>query len=785
MASIDQELDRIFGSKSSPTQAGMPVEPNQSQENLQANPDVLSAIDSVMGRASQPVMPDISIEENQDLSIAQNLILSFSANDERRIQFLQEQFPENQVGLDDQGNIIIDDKRINPRGFDIGDIGRNAGYAFNLGGQILGSLKGASIGTVGGPVGIRAGLIAGGTIGGSVGEAIRLGVGEAIGLDQTEKEVLSRIAEEAVVSGTGEAIGLATLGAGNIVARGPVGKTVSSLWRKTIDAAKKLKLPVEDILKYTSNIDEDATRIAIIENKPSQVLNAEYFNQDKGMQIAKNTLFGKESNQLAPMQLDNLKNNGFTRGQEMLIKSIKQSNNEGLDNLYQRFGNIDNEAMQIIKGSNIDDLLKSENLSDDAYLRIAEDVANNLNKRREDLGKALEIKTDQAKGTFNFDDVALQAAQIAKPQLDNIIQKQGFQPKKLPDVKGYKELEDLMESFFGIKIGTVDGQIIDSNGQVILRAAKPTKRPFGDLSKKDVLKLNNSIDNQISTIVTNDNIPPSIRDAANEIRKSFKDSYYRQLNLGAESQAFADFARLTDDIQTNGRNAIVNLANTLKGSSQTGILGRADIINALNGVRSGLGESLLAKTARISTAQRISKKVSASKLLENFEKQISRKQILSSIKSGSQTNESILRSIDNSIKLDKNPEISSRAFFNESQKFLAAQEFNKNTANMLRMQTVLGVMGITSLPFGLGIGGIAGIAASQLTNPKFIAKMLVAAEKKTSKKTLQESAKTIASKLRVNDIRKTAKDPRTKALLKSLLSRQLGNKTDKKQNPNK
>lgn len=781
MASIDQELDRIFGSKSSPSQSGMPVEQNQSQ----VNPDVLSAIDRVMGSTAQPVSPDISIEENQDLSLSQNLMLSFAANDEKRIEFLQEQFPDSQIGLDQQGNIIVDDKRINPRGFDIGDVGRNAGYSFNLGGQIIGSITGATIGSPAGPGGIATGLVVGGTGGGAIGEGIRLGVGEALGFDNTEKEVLDRIAEEAIVSGAGEVIGLATLGLGNVVARGPIGGTVASMWRKTIDGARKMKLPVEDILKYTSNIDEDATRIAVKKYKPSQVLNAEYFDQDKGMNIAKKTLFGKEADNLSPRQLNNTLNNGFTRGQEMIIKSIKELNDEGMDDIYRSYAGIDNEAIQIIKGSKVDDILKSENLSDDAYLRVAEDVANNLNKRREELGKALQIKTDQAQGTFNFDDVALQAAQIAKPQLDNIIQKEGFQPKKLPSVKGYKELEDLMESFFGIKIGTVDGQIIDSNGQVILRATKPTKRPFGDLNKKDVLKLNNSIDNQISAIVTNDSIPPSIRNAANEIRKSFKDSYYRQLNLGDESKAFADFAKLTDDIQTNGRNAIVNLANTLKGSSQTGILGRADIINALNGVRSGLGESLLSKTARISAAQRIAQKANATKILENFEKQISRKQILSSVRSGSQTNESILKSIDDHLKTSKNPNVVSRAFIDESQKFLAAQEFNKNTANMLRMQTVLGVMGITSLPFGLGIGGIAGVAASQLTNPKVIAKMLVAAEKRLGKETLQESATAIASRLKLKSFEKTSQDPRTQALLKSLLSRQLGNKSNKENNPNK
>lgn len=728
---------------------------------------------------------NVDITQNQDLSVAQNLMLSFAANDERRLEYLQQQFPNNQIGLDESGNILVDDKRINPRGFDVGDVGRNAGYAFNLAGQILGSIGGGVLGAPAGPAGIGAGIVGGGALGAGTGEALRLGVGKTLGLSQTEQEVVGRIAEEAAVAGVGEVIGLATLGTGAFVAKGPIGKTVSSIWRKTIDGANKMKFPVEEILKFTANINEDASRVALRENKPSQVLNEEFFRQDKGLDIAKKAIFGKEGTKIAPLEFNDLMPSGFTRGQEILVKSLKNSDNDGLDALIQKFTGMDNETLQIIKGSDVKELLKSENLADDAYLRVAEDVANNINKRRKQLGEAIEIKTNQAKGRFNFDDVALQAAEIAKPQLDNIIQQKGFEPKMLPKVKGYKELKDLMESFFGVAIGTADGQIIDSNGQIILRAAKPTKRPFGDLSKKDVIKLNNSIDNQISAIVTNKNIPANIRNAANEIRKSFKDSYYKQLNLGDEAKAFAEFARTTDNIQTQGRNGVLQLANTLKGASNTGVLGRADIITALNGVNSDLGQELIGKTARISAAQRIAGKVDAIKTLKSFESQITKPQILSSRNIGSQTDEAILFQIDNVLKSSKNPNISSRAFIDDSRRFLAAQEFNKNTANILRMQTVLGIMGVTSLPFGLGVGGMAGVAASQLTNPKLIAKILVKSEKAFGKKSLQKSATTIKDELKLGELQKIVTDPRTKAFIKSLLSRQLGDKSNRKKNPDK
>ena len=129
-------------------------------ESEDSTPPTEEELNQVFGSIApkQPLFKEAQfdpIAPSEKLNFVQELVYSFAPDDQKE-QYLQEQFPNSKIDFDEEKGFVLDGAAVNPQGFDLGDLSRNASKSFSLAGQVAGSILGfgASIPTTGGTAGI-------------------------------------------------------------------------------------------------------------------------------------------------------------------------------------------------------------------------------------------------------------------------------------------------------------------------------------------------------------------------------------------------------------------------------------------------------------------------------------------------------------------------------------------------------------------------------------------------------------------------------------------------------
>lgn len=669
--------------------------------------------------------------EPSPTTFVQDLMLSLAPNDERRLEFLAKEFQGQRVDFDPVEGFKVNDVRVNPKGFDFGDLSRNAGFSFNIAGQIIGSIVGAKAGP--------AGIFVGGTIGNTLGEGIRLAVGDLVGFNPDEHEVFEALTQEAKLGAVGEAVGFGIIGGGVVgksllskMSQTKVLKSVGGIFSKSINKIKGVSSKeetVQDVLRFVGNINEDATRIAVIKNKPSEVLNERFFDPRTMLKTVKRTLFGdtQEVRRLGELDIDVPGKSTMSKGNELILKSLKEDNNDGYVRLIQRFTGIDDTAIQSIKNIPEKELLSPENFSPELPATLASKFVKSVTERRKVLGDAIgkrikKFAKDPSKPQFFLDDLGVQIRRLINSN-DFIsgIREPGFKPKKALNVPGVRQLKDLADLFQGVRTKPILDPI---TGREILPVTGKAE-PFNFLSKRNAVKLNEQVDALVDTIRRNKNAPKVIKDTAKGIRSAFKDRFYSQLDLGDDIVKFRTFAELTDDIVTEGRAALPRFERMFSRMDSISRVERARVFDAISGLPTKIGNSITKRLSVMATARQFNKTTNAGKMFRQFEGILNKPGFLSTIVEG--TDEAILRDLDRLMASSPNPLVSSRVFVDNAEKSVAAREFLKNTVNVLRISTIASLVGLGAF-LGGPLGGLVGLFAARATSPRQIAKFLVKTE---------------------------------------------------------
>lgn len=722
-----------------------------------------------------------------NLGFDTDLMLSLAVDDKARMEYLAQELPGKNVTMDPKKGIMVDGGAINPRGFDVGDIPRNAGYAFNMAGQVAGSLLGlAGGGSAGSIPGAVVGTIAGGTAGGTFGEGLRIATGKMLGLTSDEERVRDRLIEEAKLSFTGEVLGLGLAGGGKALAASPVGKSLGSMWGKTIAKLQKSKLPVKDILRFVGQIDEDATshlqKRMVETGKGFSRIEDNLADPQKMIKITKNALYGSKGTNINDEILSNVnKRSGLELGQEKIVEGLKANSNEGYISLLKELGVVDGQTVTALKSIPAKEISNGTHFGDKAYLNIAKEVVGTLTERRRLLGEGLEkaIGAGSKAGGRGFDisDVGVFAAKRVRTEIDQILKVEGFEPKMLENVKGSKELKKFVNTLFGKRVKDADpfGKIVrDIPEEGLIE-------PLSLMKGKDLIKINNSLDAQADVIFRNQKIPGNIRNAVREIKAAFKESFYKQMDAIPEAKGFAQFAQLTDEIAL-GEGSIKSIGSALKSSGLGGGVQREQIIQALNGINTAKGRAMVSRLTKANAVNDLARKPSR-KISDSLFKGLNKKDILSPrINNMAEGN---LFRISQSLSNSSNKSMSSRAFGEQAKDFMAAQQFMNNGANILRVQAIAGMAGLSGLlKFG-PLGGVGAFMAAQAITPKNIGKMLMGLEKASpvvkgkiadlSQRIIQKRSlgqKTTKEVSRIRELlRSITSEQNTNALLRSIISR--------------
>ena len=731
----EQELDQIFASDN-----GFPVSTNiqavvQNKQNGMAPPEA-NSLDFDNQDFFQPESEDfipqqmpVHRENSFHLNPFQEIMLGLTPNDEIGINYLTKQLQGKHVSTNGR-DILVDGMPINPKGFDLGDITRNAGYIFPFAGQVIGGLMGIGAGTVAGaPTGPGAfataavGGIRGATIGSSIGEGLRLATGKLLNLDSDGEAVFNSMADNAKATIFSEILGLGVVHGGGAVLN-KVGKTafvkgISDIYQKSI---AKLKDLAPDALHFLGGIETNAIKIATQENRPSQVLNSKYFDPEAINKIITQTLFGDANMPLLKLERMNPVT-GFTHGSEMIAKSIGDLKNPAYNSLIKNLDNrITDETIETIANNPINKIINKANADVSGYLPafLAKKSIDTIDMYKEKLGsevdKAIMRSTKDKFGTphFLFDDITKSIQNIlGTTGITKGVTEAGFVKKSYPKIAGIDELMNIRNLFRGVE----------------KQAGK--EKFFSSIPKKDAVHLREQFEAMTESVLNRETVPRQVKEAVIKIKDSFRKSFYDQFNSLPEVKAFKEFSDLTDNVSLQGFNSQERIQNLVKnfGKANEAELSRDAFSRVLKAIPDGKGAAIL-DDIRLYAAGRNISEIDPVSLITKMNGPLSSKQLIDPTSNSSM--ESLLRSVDQA--MSQSPKMSNRLFINEARKAVAAKGFLGGSPNVMRVATVAGITGIASALATLGmgfVGGIGGAAASIiLTKPENIAKMLVSADKR-------------------------------------------------------
>jgi len=742
-ADIEEAYNQVKGS----SQESQLITPT-TQEAPPQEDFVEGLISKSEGLTNKPVSTDIGA--------VNNLIMGLIPNDRLRLEFLSEKFEGQNVSQDEQGNILLNGDRINPQGFDFGDILRGSGIILPAAGQIGGGMAGATAGSIVPGAGTLTGAVTGGVGGAIAGQGANLAIIKAMGIDPTLLEASGSLAKEGAFALGGEAIGRGIGAGANAMAKTPAGQALGQFWKDT--SSKLGKGLTKQLAKFVGSVDKDAVEVSSRVNY--QNLIPEYFKQEKTSEIAKNTLFGTPK--IMEFDLQNTTKNGLQKGTELLAKSIKDVNDSTFDNFIKQFTGISDETIDAIKSNKLSEIINSDNLSKSKPVRIAGEILSNanrhLNKVGEELGK-LETEAIKLKKGLPFatDDIASRLDRAIKDSglLGRKRMAPGFQSAPSINVKGKEQILQLRE-LFGQKL--TDSEITRRFGKEALEKYGDRLFFYGQKVGQDILHgldtktaqvLRKRMDILADSIFENQSIPSSLKRIAYDTVNEFRNRYHNILGIKDASAKYSSFKNLLSEARIdkdNVTNELINRVNKF-GSQNTAIQDSIDSV--LKEIPSG---SNISKQMRLLEVGNDLKQINSFTALKQFEGQLNSENVLRLGKTS--TPEQFITQADNLFKSSNNPRLKSRKYFDDAQLSLAAKKFVEGSSNLLRVGAVRSLLGIGSLggmiggPVGAAAGGIASLS---LSNPQNIAKILKKlGEQKVSQvpqKSLLRSLSNISSKV--------------------------------------
>lgn len=225
----------------------------------------------------QSMGPDASGEA----PLGQRFAAGFKANKSQEMAYYQRQNPNSTVSMDNGGNVLVDGKRVDPAGLELGDVVEALpGLPQNVAG-IAGGLAGAAAGTAAMPgVGTVAGGMAGAAGAQAAGDLARVQAGRMFGMDPSLADAAGSAGFEGAMGAAGEAGGqllgkaaqavsprLKELAAPVLRAYDKVGKKFGSegramFWSRIVSGVKDERVPreaIEELSKGNMRVLDEAT----------------------------------------------------------------------------------------------------------------------------------------------------------------------------------------------------------------------------------------------------------------------------------------------------------------------------------------------------------------------------------------------------------------------------------------------------------------------------------------------------------------------------------------------
>lgn len=681
--------------------------------------ELLSETDSILNK-----------NKSFDLGAVDDLMIGLAPNDSSRMRYLAERYQGSNVSQDQEGNILVDGNRINPKGFDLGDILRNAGYALPIGGQIVGGIAGATAGSAVPGAGTFAGGMTGSVGGALAGESARLSLGKLLGIDPTLLEASGSLAKEGALAAGGELISQGVGLTARTAANTPAGRALGQFWKDTSSSIGKGL--TKQIAKFVGAIDNDAVEISSRVNY--QNLTPEYFRPEKIQEISKNTLFG--TSKVREFDLQNLTQSGARKGTELLTKSIKQIKDPEFNNFIKQFSGLSDETINTIQSSDVANILNPSNLSDSKPVQIANSIRRNAEIHLDTIGKQLaktEREAIEKKGVYPFstDDIAkgFDNALRQSGLTGNKKLAEGFKASTPINVKGKQQLFEL-RNLFGQKL--TDSEIAKRFGKANIDKYRDKFFFYGQkagknqvlesLNVKGAQTVRQRMDILADEIFQNPNIPSSLKRMAKDTIDQFRERYHTSLGIKDISSKYSTFRNLLDEARIDPNtvtNELINKVNRL-GSMNTAI--QESIESVLQEIPNG---KVLSDEIRYLAAGNELQKVDPLNVLKRLEGELNQDKILKLGKTN--TAETYLKQADVAFKNSKNQLLKSRQFFDDAQLSLAAKKFIEGSPNLLRVGAVRSLLGMSAAggmvggPAGAAFGGVTSLTVS---NPQNIAKVL-------------------------------------------------------------
>jgi len=684
----------------------------------------------------------------------QEIVYSGAGND-KDLQFkaLQKFLPENDITVSEDGDFMVDGNRLNPAGFDFGDITRNLLDIFPLIGQVGGSLAGAiggaaagaTAGGVGAVPGAIAGNIIGGTAGATTGRVVQLGLGDLFGLDVDGKDYLEAISNEAGIALTGELLGAGIAGVAGKVGKPIMGKLggtklakgASNMWTNIL---KKLKKNSPAVLEYMSGVDQRALQRVMDTGAVkhgqsiSKVLAPEFFDDGYGGELASKLIFGK-SNVVDDLFIGDKK---VSLALRELVGNIRENKKnpatqELIKNLFG--GEIDNDVISTILTKSDNQLFSGKFLDADAPLNLAKKFTNIIENETNLVGNMVKkAKT-----------AAIKKTGLSTPvQIDDVIGELNTIIKN--------EVRPLVPFGQKGKLGPLS-QIQD----IINRSTRTTatgKALVKETSLGNALKLDKLLDDSYEVMLKSNKIPSSVANRFSEVKKVFNKRIDDMLGLTEYNQSFSMFKEILEGSKLDKTLALEGLENRFSNmGKQSQFFKNAvdDVLTAakskVGGKSAGLG--LIDDIKTYNNVKRLMDMDSSGKLsatLSKFTDIINNGNFVSG--TGDRLIERTLKSLGKAMKKETGFDFFEEGILNRQ----TALKFSGTKLNVLRVGSILtlalgGLGGFSQ--FG-ALGAVGGLTAAAQLTPRNIAKGLVSFDKLAKQKLLEKAgAKT--SKMLAND----------------------------------
>ena len=648
------------------------------------------------------------------LNLLQELTFSGAGNDrDLQMDYVKKVLPESAITMSDDNRILVDGTPLNPEGFDLGDISRNALDVLPLGGQVLGSLGGLSAGSAAGPVGIVVGGIVGGVAGANVGRQAQLAIGDFFGLDVNGRDYLEALGDESKIALTGEILGAGIVGAGSLAGKGAraiakplsrtkVAKGMSNLWKGAIG---KLKGATPDVFQFVFSTDPSVTNYMMNKNlnfnqSMDDILNFKFFEDGFSLERSVGMLFNKKMKQEQYANFINTIGKQKSNALVDLADNIaKNSKDMGYRQLLKLMGaDLSDETVDQLARKGSGSILSGVNLKEDRSITVANRIIDFLTDNEKRIGKQLgKMRSDAIKANptkeVNVEDTISGLSGIVQ-RFNRAVTKTGKPPK----VKGLNKVVEILES------------MVDDTGVVSTKTL--TLRQLDHLDR-------NILDPVADEIFKNKNISGAFKTQFREVLEGFRAKVDDTLGIGRLNQDYSFLKGIMADTKINRSTAVQSMENVVRNFGKQNQLTKDTLIDALRSVGDKglkLEDDILSLSAGrelLDLDTKLPKMVS--KLQNQFEAS-------NFLKGGDREMEVLLRNISGTSNA---PQVG--GFFKDVMNRQVAKEFSNQGANVLRLQTILGILGFGSLgPLG-GVGGFA--AASQL-NPKSLAKILRSASRR-------------------------------------------------------